>query len=123
MSSLNELIGKERLQIHIFSQRGFMDLAKQQPVTFESIAAENVVFHLDGSLFEALHNIVAADIFVMSNSSFSYLCNFLRSGLSICSDTFWHATPEQTLRINTSGVLSVEQLGRLQKHVHEKAKH
>jgi hypothetical protein len=57
--------------------------------TFKNFIADDVTFHLNKDLSETITLMVISDIFVMSNSSFSYVAALLNENEIIYQD-FWH---------------------------------
>lgn len=78
LESLNfrEELSKTGLAIHIFSEG--------EPEDFEDIQKlPGVVFHLNEDLFETLHNLALADVFVGSISGFSSFAKKIARGITI----------------------------------------
>jgi hypothetical protein len=72
-------------EMHVFSEGRRDDFG---PI------GDRAVLHLNGDVFECLHNLIAADIFLMAKSSFSYIAALLARGIVIYTP-FWHAPLRQ----------------------------
>jgi hypothetical protein len=62
--------------------------------------------HLDGDVFDCLHSLISADIFVMAKSSFSYTAALLSRGVVIYTP-FWHSPLQQWIIGGCEGSFSV----------------
>jgi hypothetical protein len=86
-------------EIHVFSEGSEDD--------FEEIQ-DRAVIHLNGDVFECLHNLITADILVMAKSSFSYTAALLARGIVIYSP-FWHAPLQQWIIGGSDGSIPQSQ--------------
>lgn len=75
-----ELLGRDRCQVHLFSQSG-QDLAE-----FEELDPQ---WHLDLDPFTTLHSLASADILFAAKSCFSWLAGLITTG-HVIQDEFWH---------------------------------
>lgn len=72
---------RRQLQFHIYSQ------GKES--NFNDLKEEGVEFHLNEEITSTFIGLVAADILIISPSSFSYSAAFLSDGI-VCYKNFWH---------------------------------
>ena len=76
---------------------------------FAPFAAADCTLHLDRDPFEALHNMVSADILVQAKSSFSYLAGMIATGIVLheryatnaAGDAFYRHAPDWIVRDGT----------------------
>lgn len=79
----------DNIVIHIFSQGKIADFSD-----FEKIG--NVVYHLDEDEYKTFHNMILADILIVSPSSFSYFAGIISPGLKIAKYPWLHELPEDS---------------------------
>ena len=75
------------------------DGTKTEAVNFENIKNKNVVLNIDSSVIDVIEGCVNSDVFVMSNSSLSYICYLMRKGYTIAHSNFWHILDKNVGRI------------------------
>jgi hypothetical protein len=81
MNEIREKYKDSPLQFHIYSQ-GVIE-------KFKELEKEDVEFHLDEEITKTFVGLVAADILVLSPSSFSYVAGLLSDGI-VYYKPFWH---------------------------------
>jgi len=81
MNEIREKYKDPPLQFHIYSQ-GVIE-------NFKELEKEDVEFHLDEEITQTFVGLVAADILVLSPSSFSYVAGLLSDGI-VYYKPFWH---------------------------------
>jgi hypothetical protein len=81
MNEIREKYKDTPLQFHIYSQ-GVIE-------NFKELEKEDVEFHLDEEITQTFVGLVAADILVLSPSSFSYVAGLLSDGI-VYYKPFWH---------------------------------
>jgi hypothetical protein len=86
-------------EIHVFSEGCQEDFGEIR---------NRAVLHLNGDVFECLHNLITADVLVMAKSSFSYTAALLSRGIVIYSP-FWHAPLQQWIVADGDGSLPQSQ--------------
>ena len=91
-----ETVGKERVQVRVFSEGNAADFAE-----FTELGAE---LHLDEDTFETFHHLVSSDVLIMAKSTFSYLAALI-GGQFALYEPFWHP--------KLPGWLGPEELDRL----------
>jgi len=74
------LLGKERCQVHLFSQAG-QDLSE-----FDDLDPQ---WHLDLDPLTTIHAMVSADVLFAAKSCFSWLAGLIGTG-HVIQDDFWH---------------------------------
>lgn len=79
--------GSDALDVHVFSQGD-----PSQFSAFESLP--NAHLHLDEDVFWTFHQLVEADILVMSPSSFSYVAGIISTGAKVARFPWWHHLPD-----------------------------
>ena len=82
MNEIREKYKDPPLQFHIYSQ-GFIE-------NFKELEKEDVEFHLNEEITQTFIGLVAADVLVLSPSSFSYVAGLLSDGI-IYYKPFWHS--------------------------------
>ena len=105
IKQIESYIGSENVQFNIFTQNGFTDKKKTIPVDFSKINNSNIKFYIESDIIEMLDTCINSDIFVMSNSSLSYLCYLLRKDITFCKDTFWHSISDDCVRLNNNPII------------------
>jgi hypothetical protein len=81
MQEIRETHSTKPLLFHVYSQ------GDQE--NFRELGASDVFFHLDEEIIDTFYGLVAADILVMSPSSFSYSAALLSDGI-VYYKPFWH---------------------------------
>lgn len=81
MNEIRQKHNNENLLFHIYSQ-GHIE-------NFRDLEKEDVVFHLNEEICSTFIGMVAADILVLSPSSFSYVAGLLSDGI-VYYKRFWH---------------------------------
>jgi hypothetical protein len=90
MNELREKYKDKELLFHIYSQGTINN--------FEVLQKEDVEFHLDEEITKTFVGLVAADILIISPSSFSYVAALLSDGI-VYYKQFWH-NPKKDWIIN-----------------------
>jgi len=80
-------------EIHVYSEG-----AEEEFWPIQDLA----VLHLNGDVFEDLHSLITADVFIMAKSSFSYTAALLSRGIRIYYP-FWHAPQQQWIVTDDEG--------------------
>ncbi|NEQ70152.1 MAG: hypothetical protein F6K21_32605 [Symploca sp. SIO2D2] len=83
---IEQELGREKTHFNIFSQGKPEDFE-----TFESL--HSVELQLQTDQYETFHNLVLADILIVSPSSFSFKAGMLCKGKKIARSPWWHAIP------------------------------
>ena len=99
IDSMNSKYGSENVVFNIYTQSGFTDGTKTEVVNFENIKNKNVVLNIDSNVIDVIEGCVNSDVFVMSNSSLSYICYLMRKGYTIAHSNFWHILDKNVGRI------------------------
>lgn len=99
IDSISSKYGSENIVFNIYTQSGFTDGTKTKSVNFENIKNRNVVLNIDSSVIDVIDGCINSDIFVMSNSSLSYICYLMRNGYTIAHSNFWHILDKTVGRI------------------------
>jgi hypothetical protein len=81
MNAIREKYKNRDLLFHIYSQ-GKIE-------KFKDLESDNVVFHLNEEIGSTFIGMVAADMLIISPSSFSYVAGFLSDGI-VYYKNFWH---------------------------------
>jgi hypothetical protein len=81
MNEIREANNEKQLQFHIYSQGGESN--------FNDLKEIDVEFHLNEEITSTFIGLVAAEILIISPSSFSYSAALLRDGVVIYKN-FWH---------------------------------
>lgn len=86
----------KKLKIHIYSQGNDSDFFK--------LKRDNLVeFHVEEHPLTSLYHMINSDVFVMANSSLSYIVSLYRSGLTYKKNNFYHSTYLDTIRLSRTG--------------------
>ena len=86
MNEIRAKYNRNQLQFHIYSQGIEED--------FENMKREDVEFHLNEGITTTFIGMVAADILVISPSSFSYVAGLLSDGI-VYYKPFWHSSRKE----------------------------
>lgn len=94
---IKQICEGEKTCLHIYSQgseNNFLD--------FLSISEDNftIIPHLNDNPISDIYHMSHADLLIMSNSSFSWICHLLNYNPSLVRDNFWHSTYPNTLKLN-----------------------
>ena len=81
MNSIREEYSNKQIQFHVYSQ-GAID-------NFQDLHDEDTEFHLNEDITSTFIGMVAADILILSPSSFSYVAGLLSDG-KVYYKHFWH---------------------------------
>lgn len=84
IESLNEKYKDKNPQIEIYSQ-GNVEL-------FDFLKAENVSFFIEEYPLDSIEKMLTSNVFVMANSSLSYIVHLLRDDITYCKPGFYHKT-------------------------------
>ncbi|MCM1103075.1 MAG: hypothetical protein NC409_03120 [Clostridium sp.] len=115
LDTLTEILPKEKVRIHIFSQgkrENFKEFDKYH----------HVVYCLDESEQDTFGNLAKSDLLVMGKSSFSYDAALIQDGIRIYPNSFWGTCPdsEQWIRLDDTGRMNREQESRIAEFVSQK---
>ena len=81
MNKIRQEYSNKPIQFHIYSQG--------QAGNFQEFVGEDIQFHLNEEITSTFIGMVAADILILSPSSFSYVAGLLSDG-KIYYKNFWH---------------------------------
>ena len=91
------------ISVNVFSQGRLED--------FSELRGNDVSFHLDHCTFTTLHNLISADVLLMSKSSFSYTAALYSSGIKLY-DPWWHPPQSDWIDVGNSANAGGEDLER-----------
>ena len=90
MNKIREDYTDKEILFHIYSQG--------QAESFQELVGEDVQFHLDEEITSTFIGMVAADILILSPSSFSYVAGLLSDG-KVYYKKFWHNKKKEWIQI------------------------
>lgn len=80
-------LGADELDVHVFSQG--------DPKQFSRLSRRGRVhLHMDTDVFWTFHQLVEADVLMMSPSSFSYVAALISRGVKVARSPWWHHLPD-----------------------------
>ncbi len=79
----------DNIDIHLFSQGNIADFSDFAKIN-------NVIYHLEADEYQTFHNMIVADILIVSPSSFSYFAGIISQGLKIVKYPWLHELPEDS---------------------------
>jgi hypothetical protein len=99
ISNIESKYGKDNVVFNIYTQTGYTDGSKTNAVNFDNLKNKNVILNLDSDITETIQACIESDIFIMSNSSLSYICYLMREGITFAYKNFWHILDKKVMRI------------------------
>lgn len=84
VESLNERYKDKNPQIEIYSQG--------DPTFFDFLKAKNVSLFIEEYPLDSIEKMLTSNVFVMANSSLSYIVHLLRDNITYCKPGFYHKT-------------------------------
>lgn len=97
INHLKKVCNNEKANLHIYSQgedKNFSNILHCEEDDFK------VTLHLNQNPISDIYHMCHSDLFIMSNSSFSWIAHLLNYNPTLVRDNFWHSTYPNTLKLD-----------------------
>ena len=107
INHLKKVCNNEKVNLHIYSQgqdKNFSNLLNCEEDNFK------VTLHLNQNPISDIYHMCHSDVFIMSNSSFSWIAHLLNYNPTLVRDNFWHSTYPNTLKLDQKYSFNINKL-------------
>tara|TARA_R110000868_G_scaffold28093_1_gene105739 strand:+ start:3684 stop:4586 length:903 start_codon:yes stop_codon:yes gene_type:complete len=104
---LKKVCTNEKVNLHIYSQgedKNFLNILNCEEDNFK------VTLHLNQNPISDIYHMCYSDLFIMSNSSFSWIVHLLNYNPTLVRNNFWHSTYPNTLKLDEKYLFNINKL-------------
>ena len=107
INHFKKVCNNEKVNLHIYSQgedKNFSNLLNCEENNFK------ITPHLNQNPISDIYHMCYSDLFIMSNSSFSWIVHLLNYNPTLVRDNFWHSTYPNVLKLDEKYSFNVNKL-------------